>query len=73
MSGIVGSIFMDLLDLMPAAGIRFIPVRHEQSAAHMEDGYARVTGWRMYRAELPWYYQHGHRRSGNNMGHTLWW
>ena len=43
-SGIVGSAFMDLLDLFPAAGIRFIPVRHEQSAAHMEDAYARVTG-----------------------------
>lgn len=43
-TGIVGSAFMDMLDLFPAAGIRFIPVRHEQSAAHMEDAYARVTG-----------------------------
>lgn len=43
-SGIVGSAFMDLLDLFPVAGIRFIPVRHEQSAAHMEDAYTRVTG-----------------------------
>lgn len=43
-SGIVGSAFMDLLDLFPDAGIRFIPVRHEQSAGHMEDGYGRVTG-----------------------------
>ena len=43
-SGIVGSAFMDVLDLMPAAGIRFIPVRHEQSAAQMEDGFTRVTG-----------------------------
>jgi len=43
-SGIVGSAYMDLLDLFPAAGIRFIPVRHEQSAAHMEDAYARITG-----------------------------
>ncbi|MCQ4152913.1 MAG: sulfoacetaldehyde acetyltransferase [Archaeoglobi archaeon] len=43
-AGIVGSAFMDLLDLFPDAGIRFISVRHEQSAAHMEDGYARVTG-----------------------------
>jgi sulfoacetaldehyde acetyltransferase len=42
--GIVGSAFMDALDLFPAAGIRFIPVRHEQSAGHMADGYARVTG-----------------------------
>ncbi|MCL4440920.1 MAG: sulfoacetaldehyde acetyltransferase [Firmicutes bacterium] len=43
-TGIVGSAFMDMLDLFPAAGIKFIPVRHEQSAAHMEDAYARVTG-----------------------------
>ncbi len=43
-SGIVGSAFMDMLDLFPTAGIRFIPVRHEQSAAHMEDGFGRVTG-----------------------------
>lgn len=43
-SGIVGSAYMDLLDLFPAAGIRFIPVRHEQSAAHMEDAYSRITG-----------------------------
>lgn len=42
--GIVGSAFMDMLDLFPAAGIRFIPVRHEQSAGHMEDAYCRVTG-----------------------------
>lgn len=43
-SGIVGSAFMDLLDLFPTAGIKFIPVRHEQSAGHMEDAYCRVTG-----------------------------
>jgi sulfoacetaldehyde acetyltransferase len=43
-SGILGSAFMDLLDLLPTAGIRFIGVRHEQSAAHMEDGYCRVSG-----------------------------
>lgn len=42
--GIVGSAFMDMLDLFPAAGIRFIPVRHEQSAAHMADAYTRVSG-----------------------------
>lgn len=42
--GIVGSAFMDPLDLFPAAGIRFIAVRHEQSAAHMADAFARVTG-----------------------------
>lgn len=43
-SGIVGSAFMDMLDLFPAAGIEFIPVRHEQSAAHMEDAWGRITG-----------------------------
>lgn len=42
--GIVGSAFMDMLDLFPDAGIKFYPVRHEQSAAHMEDAYARITG-----------------------------
>ncbi len=43
-SGIVGSAFMDPLDLFPAAGIRFIQVRHEQSAALMAEGYGRATG-----------------------------
>ena len=43
-SGIVGSAFMDPLDLFPEAGIRFIQVRHEQSAALIAEGYARATG-----------------------------
>jgi sulfoacetaldehyde acetyltransferase len=42
--GIVGSAFMDALDIFPPAGIRFTPVRHEQSAAHMADAYARILG-----------------------------
>jgi sulfoacetaldehyde acetyltransferase len=42
--GIVGSAFMDALDLFPAAGIRFVPVAHEQGAIHMADGYARASG-----------------------------
>lgn len=42
--GIVGSAYMDALDLFPAAGIRFIPVAHEQAACHAADGLARVTG-----------------------------
>eukprot|EP01065_Artemidia_motanka_P015829 TRINITY_DN1954_c0_g1_i4.p1 TRINITY_DN1954_c0_g1~~TRINITY_DN1954_c0_g1_i4.p1 ORF type:complete len:660 (+),score=262.63 TRINITY_DN1954_c0_g1_i4:86-1981(+) len=42
--GIVGSAFMDALDLFPAAGIRFISTQHEQGSAHMADGYARVSG-----------------------------
>lgn len=42
--GIVGSAFMDALDLFPAAGIRFIPTVHEQGAGHMADGFSRVSG-----------------------------
>jgi sulfoacetaldehyde acetyltransferase len=42
--GIVGSAYMDALDLFPAAGIRFVSVAHEQNAVHMSDGMARVTG-----------------------------
>lgn len=42
--GIVGSAYMDALDIFEPAGIRFIPTVHEQGAAHMADGYARVTG-----------------------------
>ncbi len=42
--GIVGSAFMDALDLFPDAGIRFVSVAHEQAACHAADGLARVTG-----------------------------
>jgi sulfoacetaldehyde acetyltransferase len=42
--GIVGSAYMDALDIFPAAGIRFWSVQHEQNAAHMADGYARISG-----------------------------
>jgi len=42
--GIVGSAFMDALDIFPAAGIRFVAVAHEQGAIHMADGYARASG-----------------------------
>jgi len=42
--GIVGSAYMDALDLFELAGIRFISVAHEQGAGHMADGYARVSG-----------------------------
>jgi len=42
--GIVGSALMDALDIFPASGIRYIPTVHEQGAAHMADGYARVSG-----------------------------
>jgi len=42
--GIVGSAFMDALDIFPAAGIKFVPVAHEQGAIHMADGFARASG-----------------------------
>jgi sulfoacetaldehyde acetyltransferase len=42
--GIVGSAYMDALDLFPTAGIRFIPTVHEQGAGHMADGYSRASG-----------------------------
>ena len=42
--GIVGSAYMDALDIFPAAGIRFVPTVHEQGAAHMADGYSRADG-----------------------------
>ena len=41
--GIVGSAYMDALDIFEPAGIRFISVAHEQNAAHMADGYSRLT------------------------------
>jgi sulfoacetaldehyde acetyltransferase len=41
--GIVGSAYMDALDIFPGAGIRFISVAHEQNAAHMADGFSRAT------------------------------
>ena len=57
--GIVGSAYMDALDLFPTAGIRFIPTVHEQGAGHMADGYARVSGppWRVHRPERPRHHQ----------------
>lgn len=42
--GIVGSAYMDALDLFPLAGIRFVSVAHEQGGGHMADGYSRVSG-----------------------------
>ena len=44
MFGIMGSAFMDALDIFAPAGIRLIPVVHEQGAGHMADGYARASG-----------------------------
>ncbi len=42
--GIMGSAFMDAMDIFAPAGIRLIPVVHEQGAAHMADGYSRASG-----------------------------
>lgn len=42
--GIVGSAYMDALDIFEPAGLRFIPTVHEQGAVHMADGFSRVTG-----------------------------
>ncbi|MFM7598339.1 MAG: sulfoacetaldehyde acetyltransferase [Actinomycetota bacterium] len=44
MFGIMGSAFMDAMDIFAPAGIRLVPVVHEQGAAHMADGYARSSG-----------------------------
>lgn len=42
--GLCGHTNIAFLDALRAAGIRFITSRHEQVAAHMADGYARITG-----------------------------
>ena len=42
--GIMGSAFMDAMDIFEPAGISLIPVVHEQGAAHMADGFSRVSG-----------------------------
>src|SRR6218665_2238915 len=42
--GIMGSAFMDAMDIFAPAGITLIPVVHEQGAAHMAAGSARASG-----------------------------
>jgi len=42
--GIMGSAFMDAMDIFAPAGITLTPVVHEQGAAHMADGYSRASG-----------------------------
>src|SRR5262245_48007278 len=43
--GIVGSTFLDVLDaLYDDKSVEYVNVRHEQGAAFMADGLARVTG-----------------------------
>ena len=41
--GTIGSSRPDALDLLPGAGIRLVTVAHQQSAAHVADGYGRVS------------------------------
>ena len=42
--GIIGSAFMPISDLFPAAGIRFFDCAHECSGGMMADGYSRASG-----------------------------
>ena len=42
--GIMGSAFMDAMDIFAPAGIELVSVVHEQGGAHMADGYARASG-----------------------------
>ncbi len=42
--GYPGGAILPTYDAMPASGITHVLVRHEQSAAHMADGFARATG-----------------------------
>ena len=42
--GIPGGVLLPIFDELYDAPLRFILTRHEQGAAHMADGYARVSG-----------------------------
>ena len=43
--GIVGSTFLDVLDVLyDDKSVEYINVRHEQGAAFMADGFARASG-----------------------------
>jgi acetolactate synthase-1/2/3 large subunit len=42
--GLCGHTLVGLLDAIGKSKIRFVTARHEQVAAHMAEGYARVTG-----------------------------
>ncbi len=42
--GLCGHTVIGLLDALGKSRIRFVSTRHEQTAAHAADGYARVTG-----------------------------
>ena len=68
--GIVGSAYMDALDLFPTAGIRFIPTVHEQGAgAHgrrLQPGVGPAR--RLHRPERPGCYQLRDRRRRRLLG-----
>ena len=70
--GIVGSAYMDALDLFPLAGIRFISVAHEQGGGpHGRRLRARVRApRRVHRAERPRHHQFRHRRRRPRTGRT---
>src|SRR6187401_2253257 len=42
--GLCGHTVIGMLDALGKSRIRFVTTRHEQTAAHAADGYARVTG-----------------------------
>jgi len=42
--GIIGSAFMPISDIFPAAGIKFWDVAHECNGGYMADGFTRTTG-----------------------------
>lgn len=43
--GVIGSAVLDLVDVLcRTPEIRYVPTQHEQAAAFMADGYARITG-----------------------------
>src|SRR5678815_3435680 len=42
--GLCGHTVIGMLDALGKSRVRFITTRHEQTAAHAADGYARVTG-----------------------------
>jgi acetolactate synthase-1/2/3 large subunit len=42
--GYPGGAVLPIYDALPESGVKHVLVRHEQSAAHMADGFARATG-----------------------------
>src|SRR6185295_7837549 len=42
--GLCGHTVIAMLDALGKSRIRFVSTRHEQTAAHAADGYARATG-----------------------------